>query len=805
MKDSDQHIYRFADVEVDPAQGCLRRNGQEQHLRQQTFQVLLLLLEQRERLVTKDELIESVWRGAAVTDNALVQCITDIRRALGDDPRQPHLIKTIPKVGYRFIGAVEEELRNGAATLRTKEVTTVEIEYEEENDDQETRRWRASETREQRDAETAPAPPAVRRLAPSLRRPVVRTAALAVSLVAVLGLAGYVGYRFKRPATEVTLPRVAGRQTIAVMYFENRSGSAELDWLREGLADMLIANLSRSKKLAVLSRQQLAVLLERGGQRGSGSLRLEDALEIARRTQAEVFALGSFARLGERVRLDVQLHDSRDGHLLTTESLLAEKADQLLTQVDLLSLKLAAYLGAAPVGTEAQTGVAAQMTSNLDAWRYYSLALEQAQMFQFAEAIALLEKAIALDSQFAMAWARIGYVYAVKWLEYDKGRPYLDKALSLSGRLSEKDRLFVTAWAAIAGKNSAQAIEVYREIVARFPLETEAYERLGLAFYRQGRWEESLPVVRQGLVTDPERKELYNILGYLCLRLGRRDEGVAAFQRYIQLAPNDPNAWDGLGSLQQWFGDYEQALTAYHRALALNPELHNAIIHLSNLYVWQGRYAAALEQYQRYVQVARSDAQRARGYSCQAWVWLRKGDLAQAEVASAQEKKYAGNGLVWTPVELALRRGEQAAAIRLAEPHFTSAEYERYKEGGFLRIHYYLRGTFTLKTGRTSEALEHFREAIRYQAAEWNIDSFEDCLANAYLELGRDDEAIAEYERILKINPRYPLAHYHLGQAYERQGEPDKARAAYERFLQIWQDADADIPEVIAARQRLAQ
>ena len=66
--------------------------------------MLLFLLERRERLVTKEELFEHIWEGAAVTDNALLQCIFDIRKLLGDDARHPRFIKTFPKVGYRFIG-----------------------------------------------------------------------------------------------------------------------------------------------------------------------------------------------------------------------------------------------------------------------------------------------------------------------------------------------------------------------------------------------------------------------------------------------------------------------------------------------------------------------------------------------------------------------------------------------------------------------------------------------------------------------------------------------------------------------------
>src|SRR6185503_12585210 len=106
-------IYRFDDIEIDPSRACVKRNGHEQHLRQQTFHVLLYLLEQRERVVTKEELLSAIWHDTAVTDNALVQCIADIRKALGDDPRQPRFIKTAPKIGYLFIGAVEEHHTNG--------------------------------------------------------------------------------------------------------------------------------------------------------------------------------------------------------------------------------------------------------------------------------------------------------------------------------------------------------------------------------------------------------------------------------------------------------------------------------------------------------------------------------------------------------------------------------------------------------------------------------------------------------------------------------------------------------------------
>jgi len=71
------------------------------------------------------------------------------------------------------------------------------------------------------------------------------------------------------------------------------------------------------------------------------------------------------------------------------------------------------------------------------------------------------------------------------------------------------------------------------------------------------------------------------------------------------------------------------------------------------------------------------------------------------------------------------------------------------------------------------------------------------------LEAARLDQAIDEYQRILRLNPNYPLAQYHLAQAYQRKGKVADARTAYERFLQIWKNADATIPEVVDAKREL--
>jgi tetratricopeptide (TPR) repeat protein/DNA-binding winged helix-turn-helix (wHTH) protein len=790
-------IYRFAEIEVDTGQGCVRRNGEERHLRQQTFQVLVYLLEQKERLVTKDELLQNIWNGTAVTDDALVQCVMDIRRALGDDSRRPRFIKTIPKLGYRFIGEFDPGQTEKVLALDKEEISAAAPGFDP--------RLNGNEIAAVPDLPLAQSGLVANQRAIGAEGSILtrkRVVLIAVGLLIIGVVASGVYFRQRsraaRQLAEITLSTASGKKPVAVMFFDNQSGSTDLDWLREGLADMLITDLSRSGNLAVLSRQQLYLMLERIGHKESEKIRLDEALDLAKRSQAQMVIMGSFARLGEQIRIDAQLHDARDGQLLAAERLVVDQSAQVLTQVDVLSLKLASYLGGSD---QPGNGLASVTTNNLAAYRYYSLGVEKAQAVQNPEAIALLEKAIALDPDFAMAYGRIGYTYVMSWGRFEEGKPYLERAFKLIDRLSEKDKLNITAWYAVANQDYAAAIRSFHEIVARYPLEVEAYRSLGRLLRGENRHDEAIEILKQGLVIDSGAKELYNSLGGTYLELRRHDEAIAMYQRYVSLAPEEPNAHDSLGLGYQWAGRYQDATQEYERGLTLKPDFEPSVIHLANTLYQQGRYREALREFQHYIEIAPSIPERARGYSGIAQILQSKGRLDDAERAARQslanDKTMPGQMFA-----VLLEKRDLSAAEKL-KPALEKIRRNLRGTRGNLRELPYYQGLFELKSGHGTEAIEKFKEALQHPAPT-NLDHYEDCLANAYLALGRLDEAIAEYERILKLNPNYPLVHYHLAQAYEHQGQNNQARAEYERFLQVWKEADNDIPEVIAARKSVA-
>jgi tetratricopeptide (TPR) repeat protein len=769
-------IYRFDDIEIDVSRASVMRGGQEQHLRQQSFHVLVYLIGHRQTLISKEELIENFWQGAAVTDNTIVQCIKEIRKALNDHPREPRFIKTFHKIGYRFIADVSEYQTVVSDSHAPIERNSLAI-------------------------EPTPSSAFPRIYQSTLGRILIALAFLTTIIIAIWSIVRTTA----APRVAVTLPQGPGRKALAVMYFENQSGRPDLNWLSEGLADMFIADLAHFDRLSVLSREQLHLLLERTGYTPEKGVQLDQALNIARKSHADGILLGSFASLGDKLLVNVRLFDTAN-RLLTADEFLVDQPDDILTQVDLVTPKLASRLGIAPAGKP--TTLAQVMTKNLEAYRYYSLGVSKAQAFQNAQATTLLKKAIQLDPTFAMAYARIGYAYAVTDFVPEKGKPFLEKAIQLSGQLTDKDRLYVSAWYAISRQDYPGAIKTLQQILDRYPIETEAYTRLARLQHREERVQEAIATVRRGLAVDPDYGDLYNVLGISFLALGRYDEALDAHQRYVQLAPNEPNAHDSLGMSFQQSGRFETAIAEYNQALALDPEFEPAIIHLGDVFVEQGRYSEAVGQYRRYIHVTGSDAARAVGYGSIAQVCLRRGDYAKAEEAVRHEIKYEPRA-VWNSLLLALDRGQTEKASRLkatlAKLLVQSGPYPERGSRNELRSYDYYLGTLALREHQPDQALQHFERALGHLPPSSGLDLYEDCLANAYLQLGRFDEAISGYRRILSNNPNYPLAQYHMAQAYQRKGRVAEARTGYTQFLRIWKDADADIPEVVDAKQQLTR
>lgn len=309
MTQSASNVYRIEDIEVCASQCRVFKDGAERHLRKQAFDVLLYLLRQHERAVGREELIRSVWRGAAVTDDSIGQCISEIREALGDSSRQPRYIKTLPKIGYQFIAPVTGPETSGLAEAPT---------------------FPSNDNSQRPEIDPGvPEVPAYKTVGVPLRRFDGRTSLVLVfSAFLIFILIIFVLVSRNRvsgaPKTTAAAAPVFPRRSIAVLGFSNLSGRPEDAWLSTAFSDWLSTELAAGEQLRTVlpetvAQKQAELQLPRSGF-PSGL----DLNRIGRQLGADLILSGAYAKLNGgpngQLRLDLRLQDTRTGETVAAFS-----------------------------------------------------------------------------------------------------------------------------------------------------------------------------------------------------------------------------------------------------------------------------------------------------------------------------------------------------------------------------------------------------------------------------------------------------------------------------------------------------
>lgn len=746
VQDSPRHPrFMAGDIEIRPLSNLVIVNGEERYLRQQTMQVLAYLLERRGELVSKESLIKAIWNDTAVTDDAMVQCVVEIRKALGDDPRKPRFVRTVPKGGYSFIGPVTPVLEEPAPSA------TVEV-------------IQASESS---------------RRVP--RWALASAAVVVASLVAV--------FAWRGSAASIEWPTEPGKLRVIVLPFDNTSGDGELDWLRRGLGEMVVTGLARSPGLNLLAPSQLTQFS------GDDAVDLASAIDLAKRTNAAAIVTGTFTAVGDALRVDARVYQP-DGTLAGSQSLTAARREVVLADVDRLAEGLSRILGQPLNPQQSALHFGDVMTRNLAAYREYSLGVEKANALQSDAALDHFSAAVKADPNFAMAHARIGYTYAVSLGWSERAEPFLAKAFQMSDRLRDQDRLSILAWYALAKLDYEGALSPLRTLVDRYPDDLESYWLLARTLRGEERWDETEKVLLAGLRVNPNAKDLHNELRAVYGATGRLDLAKAEAETYVALSPNEPNAYDSLGLAYQQMGKYDEALRAYQRSIELDPTFDIGVYHIGNVYAEQGRYREAIVMYRRYAGMMRFPERRQHGLTAEAWIDYMRGDYDRAwRVATSQPDNSEGPRLDLAMIALA--RGDRARFKReLQNPLAISNRGAR-----FPRIfEAYAHGVLAETEGRQDDAIAQFKRAISHAPVQWSFPTYDDCLAEALFRYGRYAEAATEYQRLLKLNPSAARYEFRLAQIAEWQGRLTDAEAGFRKFLALWPQADADVPEIVAAR-----
>lgn len=787
--------YRFDAFELDSASGELRKAGRLLKLQPQPFRVLALLIEHADQLVSREEIQRCLWQDSTFVDfeHGINFSINQIRAALGDSAAKPRYVETLPRRGYRFVGKLEQE-------LLPKPVE--------------------------------PVPPALEPTVSPGKRSWTR--ARIPSLAFILALLVLISILYWRPWARRSMPAANVRKALAVIEIENHSQDPSLNWLGDGVVDLLTTDLAQASSLDTISSERVRDLIGREVKPGQ-ALAAGQAQDVAQKAGADVFISGGILKMGKGLRLDLRVQDTASGKVLLAQKVEGESPQAVFSMVDETTDRIVS--GLSP-GERRPNG--ARLTSSFDALHAYEEGINDDNRALDDEAVASFHRAVALDPQFAMAYFELAALLP----DYRAKHEAITRAALTAERqgLPEQQRLLIRARQFVIDDRPDDAIQTFQTIIRRFPKEIQPRIFLGSQLASVGKEKEGTASLEEAAKLDDGKESLiWNQLAYAYAFQGDTPRALDAVDRYAALLPpDDPNPIDTRADIYAIGGHPANALAEYQRNLVAHPDFSDTREKVALSYLLAGRDREAEEAAQSAYQKV-SGARRAVAREVQGDVALGNGNLDLAAKYYEQAAAIPGpdpsrtSSQAWKAGEIYFEQQKPQAALAMAKrlPGFGGAQ---------------VRGVAYLLLGNRAEAENEFNSA---RSAMFPF--FSDYRVNAFIALDRLQAAkfTGQWRQVIDGWPALPdymkpqtgfvagrayaglalfpqaeaalrtslrfvcpgclisddidflqvaLADFYLGQALEQEGKTADAVKSYRAFLSHFEHSGAGLPQIKEAR-----
>ena len=533
---------RFGSFEMDLRAGELRKHGVRIRLQAQPFQILGMLLERPGEVVTREELRQALWPGDTFVDfdHGLNNAINRLRETLGDSAEGQRFVETLPRRGYRFIGAVESVPSSSPQDLA-----------------------------DQVEDSSPPTPLSVKVAAlpaESSKASLLARQWIAASAGAVASLALLVSLNTGGLRQRLLRASAAGRiQSIAVLPLENLSGDPSQEYFADGMTEALITDLGKIGELRVISRTSA---MHYKGTR-------KTLPEIARELNVDAVIEGAVLRSGDRVRITAQLVQAASERHLWAESYERDLRDVLALQDEVardiandIKIKLtpqeqARLASGRPVYPEAQE---AYLRGRYEFSKWTEEGLKKS--------VEYFEQAIQKDPAYAQAWAGLSdaYQFLGLWsfwspqVAWPKGKAAALKALELDETLSDAHVSLASvlwlqerSWS--AGENELQ------RAIALNPNNASAHQAYGYQLSSVGRFDEAIAEMKRALELDPLAPNKHQSLAATLYRAGRYDEALQHFGEIPDPDANSERRHRFIGAIYERKGMQKEAIAEWLTAM----------------------------------------------------------------------------------------------------------------------------------------------------------------------------------------------------------------------------------------------
>jgi tetratricopeptide (TPR) repeat protein len=605
----------------------------------------------------------------------------------------------------------------------------------------------------------------------------------------------------------------SSRRTIAVLGFKNQSGDPGLDFLRDTISNLLITSLEESKRLRVASWQRLKDLFRQAGRDEAAVYDEEAGFEVCRKEGIEAVVVGFFSKAGETFVLDVKVLDVATLEVLKSASARGEGVDSIFgSQVDKISRAVSRGIGKPILKIEAPPRPIMDLTTNsVEAYNYFLRGRDDIENLMASDAKKFLEKAIALDPTFAVAYLYLSSAEALL-VDFKARNEALMKAMEYADRATEKERLYIEAeHANTIERDMGKQHRLLLELTEKYPQEKFAHYELGSYYHSRESYPEAVLELKKAVALDPDFGPAFNMLGYTYGQAGDYEKAEEAFEFYIAANPGDPNPLDSLAELYLRSGQLDKSEARYREALEARPDFAASCLGLAFISALRENYDETFRWLEEHQAVSTPTGKMEGLGLIHSYEFLvgrledsLAGYLALRKIGESydQDIVIAYTDWILGSVLLEMGRFDEARQAFQSRDQYFQRMYPDRKSANAAEIAILL-GRIDLEQGRLQSARARLEEvkSLLPEITERNAlenNSFRCQLLDAEVALARGypDEAVAIAERLQLedfqgmntpqfLNYNLPVIIDVLARAYWKKGELDKAVSEYRKLMTV--------------------
>jgi eukaryotic-like serine/threonine-protein kinase len=572
------------------------------------------------------------------------------------------------------------------------------------------------------------------------------------------------------------------------------------------LKQALAVQLGQSPFLSIFSEDRVREALKFMGRSSDERLTREVGLELCRRQGLKAMLVGSIASLGNHYVITLEAINAQTRDAIAIEQAEAENKEQVLHALGEAAMKLREKLGESLQSIQKfDAPIEQATTSSLEAFKAFSLGVEQQLKGKYLEAIPLFKRATEIDPNFALAYARMASMYYNN-RQFDLAAAASQKAFDLRDRVSERERLYISAgyYDNVTGEleKYLETLEVWKRTYSR---EASPPNNLAVKYNELGQFDKALEAAREAIRLNPGSASGYSLLAAALVGLNRFDEAKEIIgQAQAQKLDTTPmrRLLYRIAFVQ---GD---AATMKQQIDWLNgkPDDYLAQGWQSETAAFSGQLRTAQELSNRAFELA--ERRDLKDVAAQIALGGAGRDAQFADCAQVKEQTARALGISQRPLTMVNAGNVLATCGEFSQTQSIIAELTRRhpKDTVLNKIMLPLvQARIELQRGNPAQAVQLLETTRPYEG--YVLFQIASLRGQAYLNQQRGAEAATEFQKILDhrgsqpTSPLFSLAQLGLARAAALSGDTSKARKAYQDFFALWKDADPDIRVLQEARR----